>query len=277
MTQNILIGLDDSLSSEAALELGIHWAQRTGARLTGLAILDESALRRAEPAPLRLSAQSVLRGEEVRRDACRRVERLIERFVDRCARAEVPYGVVRKEGTAAEVMLGEAEDCDLTLLGQRTHFHVEGEEGADETLEAVLHNSHRPVVAVPLTAEQAEAVLVAYDGSPPAARALEAFQKSGIHEGQPVHVVSASRNWKEATQRAEEGARFLDFHGIPARPHPLKVGRVTAEALLAQASELDAGLVVMGAHGRSALWETFFGSLTRDVLERSESVLFLHH
>ena len=44
MLKSILIGLDGSPSSTAALELGIQWAKRFNALLVGIGIVDDATI-----------------------------------------------------------------------------------------------------------------------------------------------------------------------------------------------------------------------------------------
>ena len=84
------------------------------------------------------------------------------------------------------------------MLGRQTHFRFGWEEEPDVTLSKVLADSPRPVVAVPDEPEDGEAVVVAYDGSLQAARALYAFEASGLGQGREIHVVSVAGDKKDA-------------------------------------------------------------------------------
>jgi nucleotide-binding universal stress UspA family protein len=273
----MLVGLDGSLYSDTAVELGLQWALRTHATLTGLAVVDEQTIRQAEPTLRGESYHQVFRTTARLQEAQRRMDHLLERFSQHCSEATVTSQALRKVGNPSEQILQEAEDYDLTLLGQKTYFHSETQTAADTTLDAVVRNSRRPVLAVPLKVSGFGTVVVAFDGSPPASRALEAFQRSGLFGGQSVFVVSTAQVGAEAMRHAEEGTRFLRFYGFPAEPRPIVSTRSTAEVLLEQVRELHADILVMGAYGRSVLREAFFGSTTQKVLEENEGVLFLHH
>ena len=50
MPGRILIGLDAPKHSAVVADLGIRWAQRSGATLVGLGIVDEPGIRAIEPA-----------------------------------------------------------------------------------------------------------------------------------------------------------------------------------------------------------------------------------
>ena len=52
MLKSILVGLDGSPSSAAAVELGIQWAKRFNALLVGLGIVDEATIRTPEAEPI---------------------------------------------------------------------------------------------------------------------------------------------------------------------------------------------------------------------------------
>jgi nucleotide-binding universal stress UspA family protein len=276
MLHNILIGLDGSPESDIALELGIQWAIRPGAVLIGLGVVDEPSIRKAEPVGIGGSHYKQHCDQARLEDAKRRVEAFLTRFDQRCANAGVTHRTLQETGDPAERILFHAEDMDLTLLGQRTYFHFETQESEDHTLERVLRRGHRSVVAVPREPRGGGGVVVAYDGSGPAARALEAFQALELGQGREMHVVSVAADEKTAARRAEEGMKFLRFYGLEAKAWQVHSTESPAELLLRQAGELDAGMIVLGAYGRSRVSEFLFGSTTQSILSRSDRVLFLH-
>jgi nucleotide-binding universal stress UspA family protein len=275
--QSILIGLDGSTYSESALQLGLRWARRTGARLTGIGIIDEPTICRPEPTGIGGGSYKRQRDECLLKDAQVRVAGFLEHFANRCTEAGVPHRVLQDAGLPSERILFEAEDFDLTLLGQRTYFHFETQTQPDETLEAVLRKGHRSIVAVGETVPESRSVVIAYDASRPAVRALEAFANAGLDQWEMVRVVSLAKQPAVAARRAEEGAKFLRAHNLQADSRPAPVSRPVAESLLEQVRELGAGMLVMGAFGRSRLAESFTGSTTRAVLENSTTPVFLHH
>jgi nucleotide-binding universal stress UspA family protein len=278
MLRNILICLDGSIYSDTALELALRWARAKRTELVGLGVIDESALRGSRSRSRVETYQKVLRDEQRLQDARRRIARVLRRFTDRCAEAEVPFRVLQQEGIPSQAIVFEAEDYDLTLLGQRTYFDPESQTDPDETLEVVLRNSRRPVVAVCERPPHSRSVVVASDASPPAVRALEAFQKSELEQWQTVRVVSVAGDEATAARHAEEGARFLKAYNIPAEAQPLSASRPTAELLMKEVQELEAGMLVMGAFGRSAFTESFLSSTTLSILEKErDTLLFLHH
>jgi nucleotide-binding universal stress UspA family protein len=278
MLRSILMGLDGSAYSHTALRLGIDWARRYNAMLIGLGIVDEPTIRRAETALIGGTApgEPILYRERMA-DARRQVEQFLEEFALQCADAGVAAKVLEDVGMPAEQIVREAQRYDLLLMGQETRFHFETDDDSDDTLPRVLKNSPRPVVVVPRVRQEEGPVLVAYDGSLQAARALSEFRAAGLAGLGPVQVVSIATDRSVAARNAERAVDYLDLHEIRAESFPIVTGCTTSEVLLEQIRQRNAGVVVMGAYGQSSLREFFLGSVTRSLLEESPAPLFLSH
>jgi nucleotide-binding universal stress UspA family protein len=240
-------------------------------------VIDEPTIRGPEPVPLGGVYYKRHRDDVRMHEAQVKVERFLERFTLRCTEAGVPSKQLEDVGLPWEQILVEAQRYDLILLGQQTYFHFETQPSPCETLHKVLKNSPRPVVTTPEKLTDGSTALVAHDGSLQAARALQAFQASGLHDGQEVHIVSVAEDHTEAARHADRAAEFLRFHEIKAVVHPLASYARPAEVILDQVRQRHAGLLVMGAYGQPTLREFFLGSVTRTVLKEAQVPLFLYH
>jgi nucleotide-binding universal stress UspA family protein len=277
MLRSILVGLDGSAYSATAVDLGLGWAQRHGALLVGIGIVDEPTIRQPEPVPLGGMHYKKERDDNLVADARRRVQEFLQEFARRCAAAKVACKLLEDVGLPYEQIALEAQRYDLILLGQQSHFHFETQAQPDETLTKVLKHSPRPLVTVPGQLQGGGVVVVAYDGSLQAARTLQAFQAMGLGDAQELHVVSVDADPGEAARRAERAVEFLRAHAVTAHPHALATLAKPAQVILDQVRQLNAGLVVMGAYGQPTLREFFFGSVTRTMLRDSPVPLFLYH
>ena len=277
MRKSILVGLDGTAWSDSATNLGIQWAKLLDANLVGLAIIDEPTI--CAPEPVGIGGGAYKSHLEVRQlaEARHRVQEFADQFVERCQGAGLACRVAQETGLPANCILAMSEDYDLTLLGCETHYHFETQLTSCETLKEVLNASTRPVIVVPRQPPRGSSIVVAYDASPPSVRALHAFQKSGLDEGRPVHVVSVARSNELAGRHAHEAARFLAFHDIMAEAHPLTCADSEVDAILQETERRDARMLVMGAFGRSRLSEWFTKSTTSSILQRTDCILFCHH
>ena len=120
-----------------------------------------------------------------------------------------------------EEILRESQRYDLVLFGHETHFRFGTVDRPDETLWNVLKREPRPVVIAPPKLEAGSSVVVAYNGSPQADRALQAFQSSGLDLDEEVCVLSVDDDREEATRQAERAVEFLRLHRINAVTHAL--------------------------------------------------------
>ena len=216
MLKSILVGLDGSPSSGAAVELGIQWAKQFNALLVGLGIVDEATICKPEAEPIGGSYYKREREEEQVKEARRAIEQVLAHFGVRCAEADVSFNLLQDTGLPYEEILRESQRYDLVLFGHETHFRFGTVDRPDETLWTVLKREPRPVVIAPPKLEAGSSVVVAYNGSPQADRAVQAFQSSGLDMGEEVSVLSADDDRKEATRQAERAVEFLRLHRIKA-------------------------------------------------------------
>jgi nucleotide-binding universal stress UspA family protein len=276
MVQSIMIGLDGSPQSISAIALGLRWARRFGVFLVGLGIIDEPTICQPEPIPLGASSFKAERDEVLVARARGQVEQCLAQFAVRCTEAGVPCKLLEEVGVPSEHLLLEAQRCDLIMLGQQSWGHGTPEDSR-ATLTTILKNAPRPVVTVPETLGDGTTVVVAYDGSVQAARALQAFEASGLAGADAVHIVSVGSDHSTAAHHADRAAAFLRMHNIAASIHVVSPAPSVAEVILHQAQQHQARVLVMGAYGQSTLREFFLGSVTRTVLQHSQVPLFLYH
>jgi nucleotide-binding universal stress UspA family protein len=276
MLKSLLVGLDGSEHDDPALGVAILWAKRFDALLVGMGCVDEPGLHGPEEY-LVGEAYFARLNTALLTDTRKRIEGVLSRAALRCSEAGVAFKPLEDVGTPYVQILMEAQRYDLIVLGRRTHFRMGWEDEADDTLTRVLAESPRPLIAVPDRPGHGEAVVVAYDGSLQAARALASFEASGLGQGRAVHVVSVSDSKQDALRRADRAVEFLLHHGIEAAPHPVDTSVPPAEAILRKVQYLEAGLLVMGAYGQPVLREFFLGSTTRTILEKGTVPTFLFH
>ncbi len=273
----ILVPLDGSSHCELAIQLGIRWAKQYHAKLMGMGIVDEPAIRHSEPIPLGAESFKIKRDEALMADARCRVSEFLERFTQRCAEAGVASDTLTDVGHPFEQIVIEAQRCDLILLGKQTHYHFETDDKADDTLQKVLKVSPRPLVTVPERPQGGSAIVIAYDGSLQSARTLYAFQSLHLDMSSEIHIISVGEDRVKARRSAEIAADFLESHGVKSQSHIVETSDLPAPVILERTRALNAGLLVMGAYGQSTVKEFFFGSVTRAMLSDENIPLFLYH
>jgi nucleotide-binding universal stress UspA family protein len=284
VVKSMLIGLDGSPFSHAAVELGISWAKQMDAMLVGIGIVDEPAVVSPIPnpvvpglPPLDPMAQQFRLDQQILKEEHRRVERYLQQFTLQCAEQQVACKVLEDLGVAVERLSTQVERFDLMILGRRTFFHRGSSEDLDATLKEVARYSPRPVVTVPNSIRESKCVMVAYDGSAQAARALQAFESSGLCKEKKVHIVSIAESHAEAERHAQRAADFLTWHERPFMVHAIASTDHAAQTIIKQTWACDPSILIMGVYGHGRISDYLFGSVTRTLLKESPVPLFLFH
>jgi nucleotide-binding universal stress UspA family protein len=273
----MLVGLDGSLHSQAATDLGIAWAKRSEATVVGIGVIDEPTIRKPEITPIGAQYYKEHSDEVQLQHVTEKIEKLLAHFAKCCATEGVAYKERKETGDPAEQIALQSQRYDLILLGQKTWYQFIKQEEPCDTVRVVLKTSSRPVVVVPEKQSGGKSVVVLYDGSLQAARALQSFTQLGLATLGPVHLLTIDTADEYGMGNVERAAEYLWFHGIDATPHVLGSSNDVSQDLLEKAIALDAGLLVMGAYGQPALREFFVGSVTRHLLSESPVPLFVYH
>jgi len=274
MLKTILLVLDGQCDEHASLALAMNWAKSFDAMLVALGIVDEAGIVPLEPVPLGATTAKQSRDAVQLERHRARIETRLSDIATRCAAVQVAFKPLESEGWTCELIQLEAQRFDLIIMARRK----DGTSlAADAPLVRLLRATPRPVVAVPDQAVVGESVVVAYDGSLQAARSLQAFAATGLARLGQIHVISVHEDPNEAALCGDRAVDFLSHHQIPARLHSIAQTGAPAEHLLDMAKRVGAGLVVMGAYGKSQVRDFFLGSVTRSMLDKSGVPLFLYH
>jgi nucleotide-binding universal stress UspA family protein len=207
-----------------------------------------------------------------------RVRKALDEFAARCAAAGVAHAERNLVGAPHSLIEAQAQFCDVVLLARDSQFRFttrDHEHG--ETLRAVLKNSTRPIVVVPETSFPDGPIAIAYDGSLQAARALAAFQATGLGESGKVRIISVAEREDDAARQAETAQQYLSYHKVDAVPFVVKSSADPAGVILDRIQQLGTGLLVMGACGQRVLREFFLGSATCTMLAKCPVPVFVFH
>lgn len=277
MLKDILVCLEGSPSSDAAIRAAIEIARTCKARLSGLAIVDEPDIRAGAASGIGGSSFKHERDEMLLADARRQADLWVSSFERRCREAGVSALTVELVGRPAETILVEMERRELTVIGRDANFRFETETDDVRTREAILHRATQPVLLVPELADPklGPDVVIAYDGSGAAKRALASFAASGLARSRKIHVVTVDDNGDAGWEMASRGVELLSAGGITAKPHNIVSAMSNVDALFQLATSLAAGMIVMGSVAHSRLKELFKGSVTQGLVEKSIIPLYL--
>jgi nucleotide-binding universal stress UspA family protein len=275
--KSLLVALDDTPASEAALEFSLSLASRFGAGLTGVSVLDIAHLTAPEPVPLG-GAHYKFRLDLARLErAHQKTAKFRERFLERCRSAGVIGRAVMLEGSPADEVRATAAVHDAIVIGRDSDFHSEPSGGLAKTVEQILKGNPRPLVITPQVVRAPSRILIAYDGSMPAARALQIFTLLGLARDCELHVVSVDPDLSVAERRAREASAYIGLYGYGCDKHAINSAADPADVVTGLTSHIGADMLVMGAYGHRGWREALLGSCTTRLLSKGMTSLFVYH
>lgn len=255
--RRILVALDASPHSVAALEAAAELAAAAGAELRGFFVEDVDLLR-AGALPIAREVEYFsgrLRDVDTRdlelqlRARARRVRQLLERTA---SRQGVAFTFDSVRGRVTAELSAAAADVDLVSVGVVGHSRRRGPGSA---VRALLEAAPAPLMVLRHGARLAGAVHVVYDGSPAAEAALRIGAEIVRLRERPLRVLVVAADEQEARKRNAEarerlsGLRDVRFGVVP---------KLQASRLLSAAREHRCGLMILprgpldGAGGRLA-------------------------
>jgi len=164
---------------------------------------------------------------------------------------------------------------DLTVVGRP----VSGLSApAMSTLETILFESGRPILIAPPVAPSTlgGTIVISWNGSTETARTI-AHAGPFLGLAKKV-VVLAVEGVMVPGPTATEVARYLRHAGVAAEAREIAAGsRGGGEAILAEAAELGASLLIKGAYTHSRLRQMIFGGATSHILAAAELPVLMAH
>lgn len=274
--KDILVHVDNSRAMPGRVRAAAELAQRHGAHLTGLFVMEIPVL------PSYADAQIPLEVFEAQRAA----------FASGAAAAQRTFGdITGKSDISPEWRCVEDRRIDaLTLHGRYADLLVVGQADPGDP-ECVSHGladhlalaSGRPVLVIPAAGVSGiigENVIVAWNAKREAVRAisdamplLEAAKRVSV-----VTINSDSDDPENAGIPAADIGLHLARHGIETLTKSLYgAPAAIGELLLDAARDESADLLVMGAYGHARLREILLGGVTAHVLAHATIATLLAH
>lgn len=277
MFKTILVHVDGGPCQEsrlraAAVLAAAHGAHLVGSAATGVSYSSYAVLHGSMAMPVSN------RDFQELRDA---VTAQLDEFLTQAERLGIHGAEPRMvEDADRDGLLLQSRYADLVVLSQDNHHdRAMAERGLPQYL--ALHGA-RPVLVVPDTYHGKPIpgdVLVGWDGSMPAQRAINAALPLLAQAG-TVHLALVNPDLQSGLHGDEPGAdmaHYLARHGLKVDVAVAHTRAAEGEALMDMARDCHAGLMVTGAFGHSRYREWILGGVTRDVLDHAPAPLLIAH
>lgn len=167
---------------------------------------------------------------------------------------------LHRHGGIVETILEQEETANLVVIGKRGASSAFATDHIGSKIERVVRASTKPVLIASRQIPEIGSVVVAYDGSAAARKAVRLVATSPLLAGLDVHVVMAGSDEAANRQRLEQAA--LSFEGSDIMP-TLHLASGRAEEVIGEyMAARPSAMLVMGAYGHSPLRTLIVGSTT---------------
>ncbi len=285
MIKRILVALDFDSDTTVAARYAIEIAQRTGAEVTGLALVDRKGIE-AESSGAGLGAMYYAEKlqDKLSSEARAQAQHLLRGFADELDRAGVSHrGDHVSEGVPFERIVEDMKYHDLLIAGHESHFFYPDRNRATHALNDIVEKGAAATLVVESEYRPIRKVLVAYDRSVSAARAMQKFAELDAFDSEHLQLVVLNvRGGGDDARRESDlmlqlASGYLDAHGFAS------VEGVSVESGDPKATILDfadrnhADLIVAGAYSKTGMKKFLFGSTATGLIEGCPVPLFLYH
>jgi nucleotide-binding universal stress UspA family protein len=278
--KRILVPLDPSPYSETAIDVACERAQKNDAELTGLVVLDIPGIEESiGPIPMGGLYYAEKREMAMKVEASQRINQLLEKFRKKCEDKGVAYNEAHLQGYPSTQILKESIFYDIIFIGLRTYFQFETKEEAGNLLSKIIKESITPIFGVPRTFSFSDdvnnktKVLIAFDGSPLAARAMQRFVQLITPDTIQITLLNSSKDRETGENLLDRAENYLNTHGISEIRKEWTKDHIIKAVDQYFYKEVDA--FVVGAHSREGLFDFMVGSLTTHLVEKGEKPVFI--
>ena len=263
MIRDIIVNLSIQEGSEPTLDYAVSAASSLEAHITGIAF----AYSPTTP----VSGLGYIRAQII--DEQSNNEAMAKAVIDRFSAASERAGVSAEQrmlnaniDKAGDQFARIARLFDLAIVSQAD---PDGSAVEGMISESTLFGSGRPIIIVPYIQKapfELDRVMVCWDGSRPAARAV-ADAMPFLERAKQVEVVIVTNEPRKDNE--VEGAdvgQHLARHGVNVEVRRIPRGNIdVADALLSHAADSGVDFMVMGGYGHSRMHEFVLGGVSRSI------------
>jgi len=276
MIKSILAAVDGSVYSNSVVRQSIQLAQKYGALLRFLTIVDirifkwavyigtDGFLPMIPTASYQKETQKIL--EE-------KAAEVLKKCAQQASKIKIEFVTTKIIGSPVEVICEQARMVDLIIMGRRGEYAPWGRKQMGATLDGTVREANKPILVLPKEYRAIRKMMLAYDRSPQANHALQIAADFALRMKSPLIVLAADSDSMSGRKTIDEALEYLHPFELKLSAKVSK-GRAGEEILRACRTE-EVDLVIMGVHGHKRLRDALLGSTTEEVLRKIELPLLL--
>jgi nucleotide-binding universal stress UspA family protein len=274
MIRSILLALAEAPNDVSARNYAFWLAKKEGSQIHALAVIDIAAfevpvLGTSDGFMPSVVTPPIAESQSLLEDLTTVAKERLDEFAGQCAARNIPCSIDIKTGIPGEVIARSAVAHDIVVVSRSGYNRFAGmRETVDALVAPVIRGSVRPVlVAGPEFPEGSDIrrILIAYDGSPHASRALKVASELASRPGVECTLVTVAQSEEAGEDILAPAEEYLLNHRITPQKRIMS-GSKPSDVICDLVSKGEVDLLIMGAYGHSPIREVLFGSTTERIL-----------
>jgi nucleotide-binding universal stress UspA family protein len=270
MIKSILVALDGSAYTEPALQYAITLSKKFDAFLRVLTVIDIRIFEWAVAIGVEGFAPIIPSSgyqEESQKLLDQKAQEILNKAEKILKSQDLEYITEKESGNPIDVICEKAKLCDMLIMGARGEFAKWSDKMLGATLEATSRLSIKPVFVSPRDFREIKKIMVAYDGSENASKALQlsAFFASKLEL--PLLLLNVSESQETGDKILQEARDYLAPYKIPGLAEKITAGDAD-EQIVQVSKQENVNLIIMGSYGHSRIREAILGSTTVQTMRK---------
>ena len=284
MIRSILFALAEAPNDAVAKNYAFWLAKNENSHIHAMVAIDIAAFE----APVLGTADGLMpsvvtpplkESQSLMNDLMTMAKNRLDQFTEQCASRDISCSTEVKTGIPGDVISRAGVAHDIVLVSRTGYNRVANtQETVDALVAPVIRNSVRPVlVAGSEFREESDIqnILVAYDGSIHAARALRVAAELAARPGANCTLITVAQTEEAGWDVLAPAEEFLLHHDVEPRKKVV-IGSKPSTVICELAASGGVDIVIMGAYGHSPIREVLFGSTTERILAHCDANVIFH-
>ncbi len=180
----------------------------------------------------------------------------------------------QRHGSLPEALIDLQAELAMVVIGATGQDHHGEQAGLGTQLEDAIRVVSKPIFIVKSDFTTPKKLMFAYNGSPTSHKALNLLRSEALlHEDIEIHVVSVSKDLREAMNLVEDARAVLQEANIDVVTEALAGDPLSLLTQYQQYHDID--ITMMGAFSHGKLHGFIFGSFTTQMLLESQTQFLL--
>lgn len=279
MQKNILVCVDNSSFAKDACDYGIFLSKKLQIPLLLLHVIEHShtskttnlsgniGLGSQENLLEKLAEQEHIESKNL----IKKGKEVLNELKEYASKHDITVKTLQKHGALDETLQEVSNQTQIAIIG------IKGEDSGDKTIgahvEDIIRSLDIPLLLVSRAFTPINTIMMAYDGSNFANKAIKNAAQNPLFQDASRHIVNVNKDTNISQRLLNEAKKLFESGGIDVKTASLNGDPLEQLLEYKRANSID--LIVMGAYSHNRLKSAIFGSFTSKMLQNSACALLL--